>query len=81
VAEKVTLTVPESQVIEWVRQLSPEAKLDVLRILVPKLEELEALVDYGSQRMRDLAADRDIDWDSLTEGERERLVDELLHES
>ena len=80
-AETVTLTVPESQVIEWVRQLSPEAKLDVLRILVPKLDELEALVDYGSQRMRDLAADRGIDWDSLTESERECLIDELLHES
>ena len=80
-AETVTLTVPESQVIEWVRQLSPEAKLDVLRILVPKLDELEALVSYGSQRMRDLAATRGIDWDGLTESEREHLVDELLHES
>jgi hypothetical protein len=71
VAETITLTVPESQVIEWVRQLSPEAKLD----------ELEALVGYGSQRMHDLATARGIDWDSLTESERERLVDELLHES
>jgi hypothetical protein len=81
VAETITLTVPESQVIEWVRQLSPEAKLDVLRILVPKLDELEALVNYGSQRMRDLAAARGIDWESLTESEREHLVDELLHQS
>ena len=80
-AETVTLTVPESQVIEWVRQLSPEAKLDVLRILVPKLDELEALVDYGSQRIHDLAAARGIDWDNLTEIEREHLIDELLHES
>ena len=80
-AETVTLTVPESQVIEWVRQLSPEAKLDVLRILVPKLDELEALLGYGSQRMHDLAAVRGIDWDGLTESAREHLVDELLHES
>ena len=80
VAETVTLTVPESQVIEWIRQLSPQAKLDVLRILVPKLNELEALVDYGSQRIRDLAAARDIDWDGLTESARERLIDEWLHE-
>ena len=79
--ETVTLTVPESQVIEWVRQLSPKAKLDVLRTLVPELDELEALVDHGSQRMRDLAAKRGIDWDSLTENERQQLIDELLHES
>jgi hypothetical protein len=81
VAETITLTVPESQVVEWVRQLSPEAKLNVLRILVPKLDELEALVDYGSQRMRALAAGRGIDWDALTEREREDLIDRLLHES
>jgi len=31
--------------------------------------------------MRELAAARSIDWDSLTESEREHLVDELLHES
>ena len=48
---------------------------------MPKLDELEALVDYGSQRMRNLAAGRGIDWDGLTESEREHLVDELLHES
>ncbi|MFO7697612.1 MAG: hypothetical protein R6X16_10720 [Anaerolineae bacterium] len=80
-AETVTLTIPESQVVEWVRQLSPEAKLDVLRILVPRLDELEALVDYGSRRIRALAAERGIDWDSVTEDERERLIDEWLHES
>ena len=53
----------------------------MLRILVPRLDELEALVDYGNQRMRDLAAARGIDWDGLTENEREHLVDGLLHES
>jgi hypothetical protein len=50
-------------VIGWVRQLSPEAKLDVLRILAPELDELETLADYSSERMRVLAAARGIDWD------------------
>ena len=35
--ETVTLTVPESQVIEWVRQLSPQAKQRVLRALLPDM--------------------------------------------
>ena len=48
---------------------------------MPKLDELEALVDDGSQRIHDLAAARGIDWDGLKETERERLIDELLHES
>jgi len=77
----VTLKVPESQMVEWVQQLSPEAKRAVLRALIPQLDELEALVDYGAQRARELCAERGLDWDSLTEEERQRLVDDLLHES
>jgi hypothetical protein len=67
--------------IEWARHLSPKAKRDVLRALVPELDELDALVDYGNQRMRQLCAERGIDWDSLAEERRQRLIDELLHET
>jgi hypothetical protein len=79
--ETITLTVAESQIIEWVRQLSPQTKQAVLRVLIPELDELEALVDYGSQRMRQLCAERGVDWDSLSEEKRQQLVDELLHEA
>ena len=75
----VTLEVPESQVVEWVEQLSPEAKQSILRALIPRLDQLEALVDYGSQRARALCAERGLDWDGMTEEERQQLVDELLH--
>jgi hypothetical protein len=54
---------------------------ETVTLTVPELDKLEALVDYGSQRMRDLAAKRGIDWDSLTENERQQLIDELIHES
>jgi hypothetical protein len=79
--DAVTLKVPESQVVEWVQQLSPAAKRAVLRALIPQLDELEALVDYGAQRARELCTERGLDWDSLTEEERQRLVHDLLHES
>jgi hypothetical protein len=75
----ITLEVPESQLVEWVLQLSPTAKQTVLKALIPRLDELEVLVDYGSQRMRALCVERGLDWDSLTEDERQQLVDELLH--
>ena len=77
--ETITLTVPESQVLEWIRQLSPQAKQDALRVLLPDLDRLDALVDYGSQRMRQLCAERGIDWDNLTDEERQQMVDDLLH--
>jgi hypothetical protein len=77
----VTLEVPVPQVVEWVQQLSPEAKQSVLRMLFPRLDQLEALVDCGSWRGRALCAERGLDWDGMTEEERQRLVDELLHET
>ena len=77
----VTLQVPESQVIEWIRQLSPSGKQAVLKALIPQLDKLESLLDYGSQRIRALCAERDVAWDSLSEDERERLIDELLREA
>jgi len=79
--ETVTLTVPESQIVEWVRQLSPRAKQAVLRALIPEMDEFESLVDYGSQRVRQLCVERGLDWDGLAEDERQKLVDELLHEA
>ena len=77
----ITLEIPEAQLVEWVRQLSPAAKQSVLKALIPRLDELDALVDQGSQRMRALCAERGLDWDELTEDERERLIDDLLHEA
>ncbi len=77
----VTLEIPESQVVDWVRQLSPTAKQLVLMTLIPRLDEFENLVDYGDRRMRALCAERDLDWDSLSEDERQQLIDELVHEN
>ncbi len=77
---RVTVEVSESQVVEWVQQMSPEAKQEVLKALIPRLDAFEALVDYGSGRIRTLSAERGLDWGNMTEHDRERLIDELLHE-
>lgn len=77
---RVTVEVSESQIVEWVQQMSPEAKHEVLRALIPRLDAFEALVDYGGERIRVLCAERGLDWDRMTEQDRERLIDELLHE-
>jgi predicted Fe-S protein YdhL (DUF1289 family) len=60
--------------------MSPESKHKVLRALIPRLDALEALVDYGSERIRALCSGRGLNWDSMSEQERERLIDELLHD-
>ena len=77
---KVTVEVSEFQVVEWVQQMSPEAKHEVLRALIPRLDAFEALVDYGAERIRALCTAGGLDWDTMTEQDRERLIDKLLHE-
>jgi predicted Fe-S protein YdhL (DUF1289 family) len=78
---RVTLEVSEVQVVEWVQQMSPEAKQEVLRALIPRLDAFEALVDYGEERMRALSKGRDLSWERMSDVDREQLVDELLHEN
>jgi len=79
--QTVMLEVPEAQIVRWVRQLSPAAKRSVLKILVPRLDEVESLVDYGEQQVHELSARRGLNWDRLTEDQREQLIDTMLHEA
>ena len=79
--DTITVEIPESQLVGWVQKLSPAAKRDLLKALVPELDKWEATVEYGEERMRALCAQRGMDWDTLSEEARERLVDTLLHES
>jgi len=77
----ITLELPESQIVEWVQRLSPDARHSVLKALIPHLDEFEALVDYGAQRARETCAQRGLDWDGLSETERQQWIDRLLHEA
>lgn len=76
----VTLTIPEAQIVEWVQKLTPAAKRAVLRALIPTLDDYEALVTYGNERVRAVAAQRGLNWDLLDEHHREELIDQILHE-
>lgn len=77
----VMLPLRESQVIELAGQLSPQGKRALLRTLIPDLGQFERLVNYGNARMQALCRRRGIDWEQLSETERERLIDDLLHEA
>ena len=77
----VTLEIPESQIVDSVKRVSPEAKRAILRTLIPRLDEFEDLVDRGNRRIRELCTERGLDWDTLREEERQGLVDGLLHDT
>ena len=79
--ETITLEIPEAQLVEWVQRLSPSVKQSVLRALIPEMDALEQLLQYGDERIRSVSAQRGIDWDSLNEQQREKLINDMLHEA
>jgi hypothetical protein len=76
----IFLPLDESQVITLAHQLTPAGKRALLRTLLLDLDELDRLVEYGNQRIRQLATQRGLDWETLSEDECMRLVDDLKHD-
>jgi len=77
----VTLTLSNEQVIELIRQLPPEGKKAVLEALGSDTNLWwEIRLAQGEEKLESLAAERGLNWDEMSEEERERFIDDLLHE-
>jgi len=75
------LKLTEDQVIELVKQLSPERKRAVLLTLAREASlQKEARLEYAEAQLRKLCAERGLSWDTMSEDEREAFIDELIHE-
>jgi hypothetical protein len=71
----------DEQVISLVRQLSPERKRSALLALAQEGQaRRDERVRFGEAQLRKLCAERGLDWDRLSEDEREQFVNRLLHE-
>ncbi len=76
----MTQQLNEDQIVEAIKKLSPEAWRNVIRKFLSGFEELDGIVDSNQERMRVLCRERGLDWDALSEKEREYLVDQIIHE-
>lgn len=75
----VTLT--DDQVIELVRQLPPTQRRALLLSLASDAQARRAeRMGYAEERLRLLAAERGLAWETMDEDARELFVDDLLHE-
>jgi len=74
------IDVGEEQILDSLDELSPQARRDALRRLLPKAAFLERAIERNRPRIEAVARQRGLSWESLTEEGREKLVDELLHE-
>ena len=74
------IEVAEEQILQSLEQLSPKARKEALRRLLPTATYLERAVENNLARIEALARQCGLDWNALTEDEREALVDKILHE-
>ncbi|MCC5620876.1 hypothetical protein [Nostoc sp. CHAB 5715] len=75
------LTLSNEQVVELVKQLSPEQQAEVFRfLLLQQWGTWESLSRYGFDKARLVAQERGFDWGAMTEEEREALIDDVVHE-
>lgn len=77
----VTLTLNDDQIVEAVNRLPAPVKRQLLAKLNAERDAWweQAAID-GEKDLRRLAAERGLHWDSMSEDEREKLVDVLMHE-
>ena len=75
-----TLMVTDEQVIDLVRQLPAERKRTVLLALAQgAYVRREARMEYAAGQLRHLCAERGLDWDAMSEEERQLFIDDLLY--
>lgn len=76
---QVTLT--NEQVVELVKQLPKDQQTEVFKfLLLQQWGEWQSLSTYGLDKIRLVAQERGENWDGMTEDERDKLIDQLVHE-
>lgn len=75
------IDVSENQILDAIGGLSPRARREALRRLVPRLDEIDRIAERSRDRLEALARARGLDWATLTDDERLALVDDLLHDA
>ncbi len=75
------IEVNEEQVLRALDQLSPTARRAALVKLIRGYDALDRLVERNRGRIETLCRERGVEFARLTEEERERLIDELLHQA
>lgn len=74
------LELSDEQVISLVRQLPAERKRAALLALAQDAQaRRDERLQLGEAQLRRATAERGLDWDRLSEDEREAFVNDLLH--
>ena len=75
------LELTDDQVISLVRQLPSARKRGALLALAQDSQaRRDERMRFGEAQLRRVCAERKLDWDSMSEDQREEFVNQLLHE-
>jgi hypothetical protein len=74
------IEVPEETILDSLDELSPRARSEALRRLLPMSRYLERAIERNRPRIEALARERGLDWNALSDQQRESLIDDLVHE-
>lgn len=75
------LELTDAQVVELVKQLPPERQRQALLALAAGANQRrEDRMQFAEEQLRRRCAERGLDWDNLSDEQREAFVDDLLHE-
>ena len=74
------IDVSEQQILDALDRLSPEGRREAVRRLVAGASTLDRIIDTLQPRIAEVARQRGLNWATLSDEERERLVDDILHE-
>ena len=76
-----TIRLTTEQVIDFIQQMPPKEKRAVLVALAERANVgQEERMKYAETQVRQLCASRGLNWDTMTEEEREDFIDDLVHE-
>ena len=77
----LTVELTTDQVVGFVQQMPAEERRALLLAIAEQAAaNREARIDRAETQFRQLCTARGLDWDRMTETERENFVDDLIHE-
>jgi hypothetical protein len=75
------LELSDAQVVELVKQLPPERQWAALLALAAgSAQRREERMQYAEGQLRRVSAEHGLEWDTLSEDQRQEFIDDLLHE-
>ena len=74
------IDVSEEQILDALDRLSPSGRREAVRRLIAGASVLDRTINTLQPRIVEIARQRGLDWADLSDEERERFVDDILHE-